>query len=166
MIPLQPGIHDVSYGELREMGGVPTLPKRPFIRKLRRDDGHWTSSDWIMFMLYPWILSDERDGKDLTAFRTWEAAYAKAYEMVTAVPQPIDFAKLRERFNSDAMYRLFGAYGVVMPAGTRLITYTCDCGHIPGVHDYGSNGLRRNGCAVCDCKKSRGYVRYEIDKRT
>jgi len=154
---LPPGEYDVSYEDLKKLGGVHTIPKRLHIRKLRRDDGYWTSSEWLMYMLYPWILSDERGGTDISAFRTWEAAYAKAYEMVTAIPKPIDFARLRQRFTTDAMYRLFGAHGLVMPNESKP-TVRCDCGHVMIVHDYTSDGLYRAGCAVCDCKKTRSYT--------
>src|SRR5512144_1483061 len=163
---LPSGKYDISYEDLKKWGGVPDLPKRPFIRKIRRDDPLRWDNDFanvLMFMMYPWVLYDERDGKPLSAFKTQETAFAKAVKLVTAVPKPIDFARLRERFDTDTMYRLFGAYGTTFPS-VRQPSDRCDCGHVMIVHDYTSDGLYRNGCAVCDCKNTRGYIQYKTDK--
>lgn len=164
---LPPGKYDISFEDLKMWGGVPVIPKRPFIKKIRRDDPLRWDNDFanvLMFMVYPWVLYDERDGKPLKAFKTQETAFVSAVELVTAVPRPVDFAHIRERFDTDAMYRLFGAYGATFPS-VRQPSDVCSCGHVVSVHDYASDGLYRNGCAVCDCKKARGYIRYEIDKR-
>jgi hypothetical protein len=112
MIPLcPPGAYDITYAELVALGGVPAIPKRPHIRKLR------IYNPTSLQFAYPWILSDDRDGLDLWACKTWDEAYAKAWEWTRSVPKPIRLRELRES-DRYAMYRIFNAHGVTFGNGT------------------------------------------------
>jgi len=111
MIPFRPpGAYDITYAELVALGGVPAIPKRPHIRKLRLDNP--TS---IQFA-YPWILADDRGGVDLWACKTWEEAYAKAWQWTRGVPKPVRLRELRES-DRYTVYRDFKAHYVTLKNG-------------------------------------------------
>lgn len=110
MIPLRPpGSYDITYAELVALGGV-NISKRPNIRKLRLDN------PTAFQFAYPWILSDDRNGNDLYACKTWEEAYAMAWKWAYSVPKPVRLRELRES-DRYAMYRIFKSYGVTFKSG-------------------------------------------------
>lgn len=110
MIPLRPpGSYDVTYAELVALGAVHII-RRPNIRKLR------LHNPTALQFAYPWILADDRNGKDLWAFKTWEEAYAKAWQWAYAKPKPFRLRELRES-DRYAVYKIFEAYGMTFRNG-------------------------------------------------